>query len=384
MAAPDPVAELDEMRFGFGRNWADFVELRLSEAVIADAQAHLARLLRTQSLAGKVFLDIGCGSGIHSLAALRLGAARVVSFDYDADSVATTLKVREFAGAPPHWEVMQGSVLDAGFMATLPEADIVYSWGVLHHTGAMWPAVRNAAMPLKRDGVFYIALYSSDMYVRPPAAYWLALKRRYNLAGPRGKRWLEWRYALRWHILPALAKGRNPLAVLRQYGIRGMTYWTDVRDWLGGWPMDFASLAETTAFCAEQLGLTLVNLKTGEGCTEYVFARPLENAHWRGIEAGRSVTPLVGPFRHLAGQLWAATLPDALAATADCDADRARSSLMLYEDGRMCGLAHSQHEHIRLFGGGRFSHWGAQLFFSTSDGSDPNRNRRRYAICERY
>ena len=115
----------EAVRFGFGKNWADFIEARLSEEIIADSQRHLAEMLRVEDLAGKVFLDIGCGSGIHSLAALRLGASRVISFDYDADSVSTTEKVRAFAGSPANWEVRQGSVLDGGFMQTLPPADIV-------------------------------------------------------------------------------------------------------------------------------------------------------------------------------------------------------------------------------------------------------------------
>ena len=374
----------EAVRFGFGKNWADFIEARLSEEIIADSQRHLAEMLRVEDLAGKVFLDIGCGSGIHSLAALRLGASRVISFDYDADSVSTTEKVRAFAGSPANWEVRQGSVLDGGFMQTLPPADIVYSWGVLHHTGAMWPAVRNAALPLKPDGVFYIALYSSDNYVDPPAAHWLRLKQRYNGASRLGKWAMEWRYALRHHILPALAAGRNPLALLRQYGSRGMTYWTDVRDWLGGWPMDFASLAETRDFGAGELGLALVNLKTGEGCTEYVFARPEQNAAWGAVQASRVLLPLAGPFQHGGGLLWSAPLPPEMATQADSNAAPRQSDLMLYEDGRLLGLAHSLHDHIRRFGGGRFSHWGESLCFATSDGTDPNTNGRSYAYCERF
>jgi 2-polyprenyl-3-methyl-5-hydroxy-6-metoxy-1,4-benzoquinol methylase len=195
------IADDDDLRFGFGRNWADFVASRLNNSVVEASRLHMADMLRAESLEGKTVLDIGSGSGIHSLAALRLGAERIISFDYDRDSVATTRKVREHAGSPANWEVMQGSVLDAAFMASLPTADIVYSWGVLHHTGAMWSAVRNAASLLKPDGVFYIALYSSDNYVDPPPSYWMKVKKRYNMSGSVGRRLLEWRYALRFHIL---------------------------------------------------------------------------------------------------------------------------------------------------------------------------------------
>lgn len=374
----------DDMRFGFGKNWADFIDKRLSPEVIAASKSHMSCLLRTGDLSGKVFLDIGSGSGIHSLAALQMGAERIISFDYDADSVLTTQRVREFVGAPNNWEVMQGSVLDPAFMASLPKADIVYSWGVLHHTGAMWPAVRNAAVPLKADGVFYIALYSSDNYVDPPPAYWMKVKRQYNMSSKLGKKLLEWRYALRFHILPELKAGRNPITLMRDYGTRGMTYWTDVRDWLGGWPMDFASLRETQQFCAREFGFSLVNLKTGEGCTEYVFAQPELNAHWGAIEAGRSTVSLKGPFEAAGGHHHSAELPAHLEGIGDTNEAPRRSTLMLYEDGVPLGLAHSIHDHIIRFGGGRFSHWGGHMHFSASDNSDPNMNGRRYSYCERF
>ena len=268
-------------------------------------------------------------------------------------------------------------------MSHLPQADIVYSWGVLHHTGDMWSAVRNAAIPLKQDGVFYISLYSSDNYVDPPADYWLRVKKQYNLADQFGKRLLEWRHVLRFHFWPELRAGRNPLKLVRDYGSRGMTFWTDVKDWLGGWPMDFASLTETQAFCDKQLGLALVNIRTGEGCTEYVFARPAVNAHWRSIVAGRSLIPLQAPFHPQSGFSYAVELPT-LEASADTAAEPRRSHLMLYEDGAILGLAHSIHDHIARYGKGRHSHWGPKLYFSSSDNSDPNTNGHTYAYCERF
>jgi 2-polyprenyl-3-methyl-5-hydroxy-6-metoxy-1,4-benzoquinol methylase len=373
----------DEMRYGFGKNWSEFIEARLSEQIIESSRQHMADMLRCDNLAGKTFLDIGCGSGIHSLAALKLGAQRIVSFDYDVDSVATTKRVREFAGSPSNWEVIQGSVLDRDFMQSLPKSDIVYSWGVLHHTGDMWGAVRNSAVPLKDDGVYYIALYSSDNYVDPPPSYWLKVKKQYNLASDVGKRLMEWRYMMRFHFLPELKAGRNPFELIRKYGSRGMTYWTDVKDWLGGWPMDFASLAETQSFCQSQFDLTLCNVKTGEGCTEYVFARPEKNEHWQKILTERTLTPLHRPFEPHGGKSYAVALPH-LESSSDSMENPRRSGLMLYEDGVMLGLAHSMHDHISRYANGRFCHWSDKLYFSASDGSDPNINGRDYAYCERF
>lgn len=373
----------EEMRYGFGQNWSEFVDKRLGEEIIEDSRRHMASMLRTDSLAGKTFMDIGCGSGIHSLAALRLGAERVIAFDYDPDSVATSRRVREFAGNPPNWEIMQGSALDPDFLESLPKADIVYSWGVLHHTGAMWDAVKHAAIPLKPGGVFYIALYSSDNYVKPTPEYWIRLKRRYNRAGPLMKRLLEYWYMVRFTAIPEIRSGRNPIAAMTGYGSRGMTYWTDVKDWLGGYPMEFASLAETRDFCAREHGLSLVNVKTGEGCTEYIFADPAQNPFWREVEAGRVQQPLDGPYRHHGGHCYTVHLPDE-AHQADSNAAPRRSRIMVYEDGVMLGLPHSIQTHIADYGGGRFSHWGDYMYFSASDGSDPNTNGRTYTFCQAY
>src|SRR4051794_2012169 len=81
------------MRFAFGRNWQRFLAV-VDDERIAEAERSLREMLGVESLDGQTFLDIGSGSGLLSLAALRLGAARVHSFDFDADSVACTREVR--------------------------------------------------------------------------------------------------------------------------------------------------------------------------------------------------------------------------------------------------------------------------------------------------
>ncbi|HYY59119.1 MAG TPA: class I SAM-dependent methyltransferase, partial [Pyrinomonadaceae bacterium] len=132
-----------ELRFEFGRNWRRFLST-LDEERILEAERSLRLMLEAETLDGKSFLDIGSGSGLFSLAARRLGA-RVHSFDYDAESVACAqeLKQRFFAG-DADWTIERGSVLDSDYVKRLGQFDIVYSWGVLHHTGAMWRALENA------------------------------------------------------------------------------------------------------------------------------------------------------------------------------------------------------------------------------------------------
>ena len=54
---------------------------------------------------------------------------------------------------------------------------------------------------------------------------------------------------------------------------RGMALWTDIKDWLGGWPMQFSSAKEVYTYSLNKLGLCLINLKMGNGCTEYLFKK---------------------------------------------------------------------------------------------------------------
>ncbi len=118
-------------RFGFGKNWDKFIRKYFSEERVDISRKHMLEVLGKGDLRGLYFLDVGCGSGLHSLAALRAGAERIVGFDYDQNSVDTSLRVRSHVGNPPNWTVRQGSILDAQFIAELEPADIVYAWGVL-------------------------------------------------------------------------------------------------------------------------------------------------------------------------------------------------------------------------------------------------------------
>jgi 2-polyprenyl-6-hydroxyphenyl methylase/3-demethylubiquinone-9 3-methyltransferase len=261
------------VQFEFGRNWADFAE-HLSPAAVEQAVTGLQRLVPDGALAGKEVLDIGCGSGLHAVAALRLGAARVTAIDLDPDSVATAQRVLGRYAPGAAWSVSQRSVFA---IEDLPRFPVVYSWGVLHHTGDMRRAIRCAADRVAPGGLLIIALYRRT----PLCGLWRIEKRLYVAAPKPVRRLIEAAYTTAFRAAMAL-RGRSFRAYVDGYvANRGMNWMTDVRDWLGGYPYESISEADMLAFAAE-LGLTPVRRFChrpgiglfGTGCDEYVFARP--------------------------------------------------------------------------------------------------------------
>jgi SAM-dependent methyltransferase len=258
--------------FAFGENWARFLTT-LSEARIERATLGVSTLVGSD-LRGKSFIDIGSGSGLSSLAARRLGA-RVYSFDYDPRSVACTQELRR--RFPPDeeaaWIVTEGSVLDERFLATLGQFDIVYSWGVLHHTGNMWLAIENAARLVRPGGLFVIGIYNFRGGRRGTAT-WARLKRWY-CAAPRWQQWSWESLYLGWDLVRMAAVGRNPLRKIREYHTgRGMSWRHDAVDWLGGYPYEAATPGEILEFVRRKSSfvLTRQNIDLGLGVSEFVFA----------------------------------------------------------------------------------------------------------------
>jgi 2-polyprenyl-3-methyl-5-hydroxy-6-metoxy-1,4-benzoquinol methylase len=263
-----------DARFAFGQNWSDFLGVLTEERINSSVESLEAMLPREQ-IEGKSFLDVGSGSGLSSLAASRLGAARIHSFDYDRDSVACTEALRRrYAPAGISWTVEQGSALDSDYLATLGLWDIVYSWGVLHHTGAMWPAIEKVIQLVKPGGILFIAIYNDQGKI---SDMWKAVKRLYN-TGPLG------RAAVLSVFVPYFAgrdlvsdviRRKNPLARYHTYQRkRGMSIFYDWKDWLGGYPFEVATPDAILDFCRSR-GFVLEKLKTDRtlGCNEFVFRR---------------------------------------------------------------------------------------------------------------
>lgn len=258
-----------EAHFDFGKNWADYSRL-IDESKLDAAVDGVNRLV--SDLQGKSFLDIGSGSGLFSAAALRLGAARVHAVDIDEDSVDTTRNVLSMYGGDASWVAERKSVFDLS-PEREGEFDVVYSWGVLHHTGDMWRAIDRAAAMVALDGTFAFALYEKT----PLCGLWRAEKRAYMRATPRMQRLMRETYIALYHLGRLVTRRRTPMGATD----RGMTLDHAVHDWMGGYPYESANSAEVLAHMTK-LGFSpvlerRVNVYAGglfgTGCSEYVYRR---------------------------------------------------------------------------------------------------------------
>jgi SAM-dependent methyltransferase len=260
--------------FAFGENWDRFLNSLSDEQIEQSTRA--VRTLVARDLQGKTFIDIGSGSGLSSLAARRLGA-RVHSFDYDHRSVACTQELRRrYFPQDQTWSVDKGSVLDKGYLATLGQFDVVYSWGVLHHTGKMWVAIENAAGLVRAGGLFIIGIYNYRGGRRGTAT-WARLKRWYCSA-PRWQQFAWESVYLAWDLASTVAVGRNPLRKIREYhGRRGMSWRHDVTDWLGGYPYEAATPGEILEFVRRKFNFVLIkqNIDLQLAVSEFVFESAL-------------------------------------------------------------------------------------------------------------
>jgi 2-polyprenyl-6-hydroxyphenyl methylase/3-demethylubiquinone-9 3-methyltransferase len=269
-----------EKRFDFGKNWQSFLGV-VDEERIHEAEISIQRMLDRESLEQTLCLDVGCGSGLFSLAARRLGA-RVHSFDQDPRSVeaARAMKGR-FLPEDALWTIERASVLDRNHMRSLGKFDIVYAWGVLHHTGAMWDALANAAARVAPGGRLFVSIYNHQELW---STFYRQLKRAYVRA-PRPGRWV----ILGSYIAVQTAKGfikdicllRNPLLRYRaRKGSRGMSIRHDWIDWVGGYPFETAKPEDVFHF-VKQRGFSLQKMKTcgaGKGCNEFVFLKTTEDS----------------------------------------------------------------------------------------------------------
>ena len=266
-----------EERFGFGKNWQQFLRL-LDEDRIQEAEKSLCDMLHIPDMSGRSFIDVGCGSGLFSLAAMRLGASRVHSLDYDVHSVACAheLKSRFYPDAT-RWTIERGDALDKKYLNGLGTYDVVYSWGVLHHTGNMWQGIENVLMLVADRGKLFIAIYNDG---GTKSRRWHKLKYLYN-------RGLLYRIAITGIFIPLnvtrnlisdLSRLKSPFKRYREYKKkRGMSVLRDWIDWFGGYPYEFAKPEEVAAFCRDRGFETIVSVNKSPGSAlgniEYILVK---------------------------------------------------------------------------------------------------------------
>ena len=263
-----------DKRFKFGKNWAKYSH-QISPQTIKIARDSLVDMFGEQGVVGKSCLDVGCGSGIFTIAAIQLGASRVEAFDYDPVSVATTQENLEsfLENQIIGTNVFQGDILDRQILVRLGSFDIVYSWGVLHHTGAMWSAIENTCSLVKPNGQLLIAIYNDQGW---KSRVWKLIKATY-VSIPKYLRFLI--------LIPSFIRlwfptflrefiQLNPFHSWNTYSIRrGMSPWTDVVDWVGGYPFEVATPGKLTDFVSSK-GFELVRSRLvhgGKGCNELLF-----------------------------------------------------------------------------------------------------------------
>lgn len=267
----------DKKHFSFGKNWQNFLQT-LNEERIENSKNSLKNFLGGEdNIKGKTFVDIGCGSGLFSYAAFKLGAKKVVSVDVDEFSVACAKHLNKKEGSPENWEIKQGSALDENFIKSLGQFDIVYSWGVLHHTGNMYNAFDNVINLIGPAGVFYTAIYgrtTSKLAGTPD--FWLKVKKLYNNSGNIVKNILNYSYVA-YFFIGSLIFRKNPFKTIRNYKERGMNWYNDVIDWLGGYPYEFAWPDEIINYFGSR-GIYCKKLtdRHGLACNEYLFIKKNE------------------------------------------------------------------------------------------------------------
>jgi 2-polyprenyl-6-hydroxyphenyl methylase/3-demethylubiquinone-9 3-methyltransferase len=258
----------ERIGFSFGQNWRRFLT-NVDDSTIKHAEDSFIKFTRQPRLDASTFLDIGCGSGLSSLVAYRLGARRIVSTDIDPNSINCVTALRErFANGTDNWDILRASVLDGEFIRSVGRFSYVYSWGVLHHTGYMWQAIENVIDCVEPNGKLHIAIYNEHR----TSAIWLKVKRLCNRFPRTVFPILKIVYALL-VCMRLLMRFQSPITYFRHYRRhRGMSFWRDVDDWLGGLPYEYCKPDQVINFLSDRgFALLRLGINMSTGTNEFLF-----------------------------------------------------------------------------------------------------------------
>jgi ubiquinone/menaquinone biosynthesis C-methylase UbiE len=252
--------------FDFGSNWQEFSRQRIDVDRTMIACESLRSLSGKKTLAGMSFLDVGCGSGLFSIAAHQLGATRVVGIDLNPRCIEISKENRDRLAPRSMIEFCIASALETATLEHFGVFDLVYAWGSLHHTGSMWTAIRNVARCVAPGGMLIVAIYNK--HITSPS--WKFIKWFYNQVPRLVQRLMIVFFAGIIWIAKFLVTRRNPLKKER-----GMDFWFDVIDWVGGYPYQYATYREVESFVTNQ-GFEMrryISATVPTGCNQFVFDR---------------------------------------------------------------------------------------------------------------
>ena len=255
---------MDDKRFSFGKNWSNYSK-NISNDDLESSIIGLKNLLpKDFNPTNKSFIDIGCGSGIHTIAASKLGFKNITSTDYDQDSVNTTIKnINKFN--LNNISVLKDDILNTNIKNTF---DVVYSWGVLHHTGNMQTAIINASKLVNDKGIYIIAIYKKTRF----CPIWKFIKKIYNIN-------FLFKYILIMIYVPLITL----ISLLKNKKLnlkRGMKITYDAIDWLGGYPYESSTKEDILKSLNNYNLIKIINDDPpflygilGSGCAEYIFKK---------------------------------------------------------------------------------------------------------------
>jgi SAM-dependent methyltransferase len=237
---------------------------------VEQARKDFNKLFAGISLKDKSFLDIGFGQGIGLFLAASKGA-NVVGCDINPKCYEAFDNNKRFFPSldTVNFLTVIGSILSKACIDELQKAiggkyEVVHSWGVLHHTGNMRKAINNALSLVKPGGYLIISIYNRHW----SSLFWKIIKYIYTrLPKVWQKGMVNIFYPLIF-IAKLLVVRKNPL-----HSSRGMDFYFDVMDWIGGFPYEYAS-KDGLLKIVESYNLELVNFfppKVPTGCNEFVF-----------------------------------------------------------------------------------------------------------------
>jgi 2-polyprenyl-3-methyl-5-hydroxy-6-metoxy-1,4-benzoquinol methylase len=252
--------------FDFGSNWEEFSKRRVDRRRLEIACESLRSLLEKESFVGSSFLDVGCGSGLFSIAAHQLGATKVVGIDVNPRCIEISQANRDLLAPGALIEFHVASALEPDQIERFGSFDLVYAWGSLHHSGSMWNAVHNVSKCVAPGGTLVMAIYNKHI----TSPIWRSIKWFYNQAPRLVQRLMILIFAGIIYIAKFLVTRTNPLNKER-----GMDFWFDVIDWVGGYPYEYAARTEVErSVCGHGFLLQCyVPAQVPTGCNEFVFRR---------------------------------------------------------------------------------------------------------------